>query len=343
LEYNANFDLVHRNHLRCFADLVRDLGGDPFELAREVGIDSGLLANPQALLGYRRIVDLLENAASRLQCSDFGMRLALRQGIHGFGPMGVVMQNSNTLGDAVDYAVKHSYVHSLAVSIRLDRHRASPGLFVGHDLLLDHLPHQRQVIEQMLLLGHLNAVATTGGRARVREVHFRYQPVSPLRTYQHYFGCDIRFNQERDGVAFSERDLRSPIVKPDATLYATTTSLIDSHFAEVSVPMHARVRAVILQLIGTRECVKERVAAELCLHPRTLHRRLSAEGQSYEKIKDEVRRDMAVNYLQQTDLPLPWIAEKLGYAEHSVFTRSCVRWFSVSPRQLRCYNKGLRI
>jgi AraC-like DNA-binding protein len=99
--------------------------------------------------------------------------------------------------------------------------------------------------------------------------------------------------------------------------------------------MHILVRAVILQLIGTEDCGNERVAAELCLHPRTLHRRLKVEGKSFEGIKDEVRRDVALSYLQQTDLPLPLIAEKLGYAEHSVLSRSCFRWFCASPSQLR--------
>jgi AraC-like DNA-binding protein len=336
----VDFDLVRCNHLHRFPDLVKDLGGDPSLLARSAGIDPGAFSRSHTPLGYRRTADLLEHAAVQLLCPDFGMRLAMLQGTEGFGPVGIVMKNSNTFGDAVEYAVKYSHVHSLAVSICVDRSRASPRLFVGHDLLLDHLPHQRQIIELCLLLGHLNAVRTTGGQARVREVHFRYQPLSPFRTYQRYFGCEIRFDQKRDGVVFSERDLRSPIVRPNAELYATTLSLIDSRFACVTRPMHARVRAIILELIGTKDCVKERVAAQLCLHPRTLHRRLSAEGQSYEKIKDEVRRDMAVNYLQHTDVPLPWIAEKLGYAEHSVFTRSCVRWFSVSPRQLRAATIG---
>jgi AraC-like DNA-binding protein len=53
------------------------------------------------------------------------------------------------------------------------------------------------------------------------------------------------------------------------------------------------------------------------------------------EIKEEARRDAAQYYLQQTDLPLSQIAERLGYAEHSVFTRSCVRWFSKTPSQMR--------
>jgi AraC-like DNA-binding protein len=95
------------------------------------------------------------------------------------------------------------------------------------------------------------------------------------------------------------------------------------------------VRALIVQFIEAEDCSNERVAAELGLHPRTLHRRLKAEGRSFEGIKDEVRRDVALRYLKETDLPLTLVAQRLGYAEQSVLTRSCARWFATSPSQLR--------
>jgi AraC-like DNA-binding protein len=331
------FDLVHADILRFFPDLVRSLGADPEPLLRQVGIDPRrLLPSGKSRFGYRAVANLLEHSAVQLQCPDFGLRLAMMQGGgEVFGPMGVVWKNSNTFGEGLDYVAKHFHAHSLAARMRLEQDRVNRKLFVGHEILLDGLPSKRQVTEQVLLLGHLNAMKITGGQARVREVLFRYQPLAPLRTYRRYFGCDVRFDQKENGVIYYERDLLCPILEPDAQLYEMATSFIDARFPRVAPPMHAQVRAVILQFIGTEDCTNERVAAELCLHPRTLHRRLKAEGKSFDGIKDEVRRDVALGYLQQTDLPLPRIAERLGYAEHSVLSRSCYRWFSASPRQLR--------
>ncbi len=334
--YQPGFDLVHTDMLRFFTDLVNDLGGDPQALMLDVGIDPSLLATGKATLSYRSMITLLEHAATQLQCTDFGMRLASRQGGgQVFGPIGVVMKNSNTFGEGLDYVQKHFHAVSLVARMRFEQDRAGHKLFVGHEILLERLVNKRQAVEQALLLGHLNALEITGGQARVREVLFRYQPLSSLSTYRRYFGCDVRFEQAEDGVVFSERDLQCRTVDPDAQLYEMATSFIDARFTRVAPPMHIQVRAVILQLIGTEDCGNERVAAELCLHPRTLHRRLKVEGKSFEGIKDEVRRDVALSYLQQTDLPLPLIAEKLGYAEHSVLSRSCFRWFCASPSQLR--------
>ena len=77
------------------------------------------------------------------------------------------------------------------------------------------------------------------------------------------------------------------------------------------------------------------MAAALGLHPRTLHRRLTVEGSTFRHIKDEVRRDRLRRYLEATDLDLAAISEKLGFAEQSVMTRRCNRWFALPPSALR--------
>src|SRR3977135_4274797 len=105
-----SFDVVHAETLRYFPDVVAELGGDAEALLRDCGIAPSWLAQGDSHIGYRLIVDLLERAAATLQCPDFGLRLAMLQGDGSvFGPMGVVMRNSNTLGDALDYVEKHSH------------------------------------------------------------------------------------------------------------------------------------------------------------------------------------------------------------------------------------------
>ena len=76
-------------------------------------------------------------------------------------------------------------------------------------------------------------------------------------------------------------------------------------------------------------------ADDLGIHPRTLQRRLKEEGESFESIKDAVRREAALKYLRQRSLPLIQVAAALGYSETSVLSRSCYRWFAASPKKLR--------
>lgn len=331
---------VHTDALRYFPEVVAELGGDPAALLARAGLDLSLFSERKPRLGFRALASLMEITAAELQRPDFGMLLATRQGGGKvFGAIGVVMRHSLTLAESLSYVEHHMHAYTLAASLRLEPMADADTLFVAMDFLIDRLPDKRQVIEQALLLAQLNAVEITGGRARVRAAHFRHAPLSPIKTYRAYFGCDVLFDQPADGVVFSQADLDCPIADPDEQIYEMATSFIDNHYHRASPPMHARVRGLILQYLGTADCNNDSIAGKLCLHPRTLHRRLKAEGKSFEAIKDEVRRDVALTCLRNTDLPLTRIAEKLGYAETSVLSRSCLRWTGVSPRQIRIQSR----
>ncbi|CAN7247569.1 AraC family transcriptional regulator ligand-binding domain-containing protein [Phenylobacterium sp. LjRoot219] len=336
------FDVVHARILRFFPDLVEQLGGEPMLLIRQAGIDTENLSRGRASATYRQLVQLIELAAAKLDCPDFGLRLATLQSGRMFGPLGLVMKNSQTFGEALDYVSKHTQAHSLAARIWQKRLPHEKAVFSGHDILLDGLPNKSQAMEQILLLGHLAAMEITGGQARVRRVHFRHQPVSPLKTYRRYFGCEVCFGQNEDGVVYSERDLAAPIVNPDSRVYAMATAFIDAEFQGRRPPLSALVRGVIMQFLGAEDCGNERIAAELNLHARTMHRRLKEEGASFQRIKDEVRRDLMLYYLQDTELDFAHISERLGFSEQSVMTRTCNRWLAASPTQLRSQGRRRR-
>jgi AraC-like DNA-binding protein len=334
-EGDPAFDVVHAKMLRSFPDLVRTLGGDPVQLMSRVGIQAQDHAIPAAEVTYRQVLELLEISAAQLHCPDFGLRLATLQSGRMFGPLGAVMRNSRTFGDALDYVTSHTAAHSLAARVWQRRWPEYGAVFVGHDILLDHAPLRSQAMEQLLLVGHLAASELTGGGARARKIYFRHQPVSALKVYRRYFGCEVLFGQHVDGVVYSERDLAAPIATRDASVYEAATAFIDAKFSRRRPPLQAQARSVIMQFLGTRLCRSERVAAELDLHPQTMLRRLKADGTSFQRIKDEVRRDLMIYYLQATDLDFGRISERLGFAEQSVMTRSCNRWFLASPTKLR--------
>lgn len=325
------FETVHAHILRFYPELVRDMGGDPVALLQDAGCDPGAMA-----IGYRQLVALLERTAAALGRPDFGLCLAQRQrGGSMFGPLGQAMRHSPTLGAALDYASQNSYAHSRAVRLWMRRFPSVRHVFVGHDIVLDGLPDRAQAVEQILLLGHLTAMDLTGDRARARRVHFRHQPLSPPAVYRRHFGCPVHFGQSEDGLSFADRDLACAVVGPDADMLRAVTAHIRQQFPDHHPPLHAQVRGIIMQRLTSGACANAQVAADLHLHPRTLHRRLRAEGTAFQTIKDEVRRDIMLYYLRQTDLDFMTISEKLGFAEQSVMTRSCHLWLGAAPTAIR--------
>lgn len=331
--------MVRTDALRNFQDLVSSLGGDSALLLRRSQIKPSSLAIRNSVMPYRAMVQLLERASVELDCPDFGMRLAALQAAQGstkiLGPLDVAMRNSPTLGEAFRYCADHVHAYSTATQISFETLPDERLLFMRFEILLERLSHQRQAVEHALASTQHAIFAISGGQARAREVWFSHEPLLPSHAYRANFNAPVRFGRTMDGLFFSKQDLELPVPDTDPQLYEIATSFIDDRFPTASMTSSTRVRSIIARLLPEGNCTHDRVAAALGLHPRTLQRRLREEGESFETIKDSVRRDVALRYLQQPDMTLVRLTHILGYSETSVLSRSCHRWFSASPRQLR--------
>jgi AraC-like DNA-binding protein len=77
------------------------------------------------------------------------------------------------------------------------------------------------------------------------------------------------------------------------------------------------------------------IANKLSIGTRTLRRRLKGLGTSYQKILDDVKKELAIEYLQTTTLSVQEISDLLGYSEVTNFRRAFVKWVQLSPYQYR--------
>jgi AraC-like DNA-binding protein len=325
--------------LRGFEELVTSLGGDPVALLEAVGIHPSLLDRERSGIPRIQMVELFEAAATQLACQDFGMRLAAVQAAYGatkaLGPLDVAMRNAPTLGDAYRYCAKHLSKYSNSTQLALEPLPGERRVLMLIDALLLGGTHLRQSVEHAFALTQHGIHSISAGQARAREVWFTHQPLAPLSMYRAHFNAVVRFGQSINALVLDEEDLALSLSNSDPELYEMATQFIDRRFPASSMPLSMRVRINIARLMVEGDCTQDRVAIAVELHPRTLQRRLRDEGTSFEAIKDSVRRDVALRYLQQPEVSLVQVTAILGYSETSVLSRSCMRWFRSSPRALR--------
>jgi AraC-like DNA-binding protein len=100
------------------------------------------------------------------------------------------------------------------------------------------------------------------------------------------------------------------------------------------------VRSVLRASLATGEIAASRIAALFSMHERTLARRLDAAGTGLRELLDEARHDVARQMLASTSLDVGHIAESLGYARASVFTRAFRRWSGITPTAWRKVHAG---
>ena len=77
------------------------------------------------------------------------------------------------------------------------------------------------------------------------------------------------------------------------------------------------------------------VAAQLGLQERTLRRRLAVEQSSYGVIVDDVRRKLAIEYLQTTRMSVDDVAWKVGFSDSANLRRAIRRWTGKTINEVR--------
>ena len=96
-----------------------------------------------------------------------------------------------------------------------------------------------------------------------------------------------------------------------------------------------RIRETMIRCLRQGNFGPKHVANGLGLTPSSLHRRLKAEGTSFQHLLDDTRRCLAHRYLVESSLKLTDIAARVGYSELSAFSRATRPWFGTSPRSFR--------
>ena len=151
------------------------------------------------------------------------------------------------------------------------------------------------------------------------------------------FQAPLRFERDWAGFRFEASWLDLPVVQTpqslDEFLRQAPACLLVKYRDQTSLT--ERIRRLLRRSLAQELPSLEAVGQALSMTPQTLRRRLRDEGQGYQAIKDDLRRDVAIEYLNQPELTLLDIANRLGFSEASTFHRAFKGWTGVSPGAYR--------
>jgi AraC-like DNA-binding protein len=146
----------------------------------------------------------------------------------------------------------------------------------------------------------------------------------------------IRFNQPHAALRFSGQANGLHIIRNadeiPRFIRRAPASFIEALLVRDSLAFE--VRRVLQQALPALLSLTQ-VAERLAVSPRTLHRKLEAGGSSFQGIKDDLRRDVALHLLTRGPTPLKQIAIDLGFSDQSTFQRAFAEWTGVPPGEYR--------
>lgn len=334
---DSSASLVRAAALAHFDELVRSLGGDPAVLLRACGLALDDLADLDRYLPYRCVARAIEDAPRALAVPDFGLRLCALQSVETLGLLSLAIQAAPTVREGMMQVDKYIHFHNPALTFRTFM---SPGeglecLGVIHRLQpLAEMPQVTEIcvsylcrLVDMLSEGALHPVA----------IHLRHAPLGSSAQYRRHMGQVPHFRAAFDGIAMDPLAWRRPLLLHNRLLQ----QFVERFLLGLGLPsgreasMADQVRGVQGNLMRVGIADLGAVARVLDQHPRTLQRRLCAEGVVFEDLRDAEKRAWVRQLLDQPGLSLGEISNLLGFADQSVLTRACRRWFGAAPRQLR--------
>ena len=153
-----------------------------------------------------------------------------------------------------------------------------------------------------------------------------------------YIGTDVEFGADTDEIALNSNARELPVIHADPYLNNFLLKYCEAALTDrrgnVS-QLRTRVENAISSLLPHGRVVVDDVARSLGMSERTLTRKLSDEGLNFTEILQQLRRDLAVRYLDDRKLHVSKIAWLLGFHEVSAFTHAFTRWTGKTPRQMR--------
>ncbi|MGW4769704.1 AraC family transcriptional regulator [Nocardia sp. NPDC004278] len=322
--------------LRGFRATVAELGGNAEEFATAVGLPIAALDADDLLVPDQAVAAALELAAQRLDCPDLGLRISRRQDLDMLGPLALAIRNSPTLADVLECCSRYLFLHARSLHLALEPDpygdRSVIALRYG---IQPGLPTPVQGTDLGLAFVHRTFQRLVDERYGLRSVELPHRPAAPVRVYEEFFGAPVRVERPAAALRIPSRLASLSLSGGDENLHRLAMAFLAEQSGGADAAIAPKVRAAVQQLLGTTAPEIAAVARLLTIHPRTLQRRLAAEGSSFAAIVDTVRRDEARRYLTTTDMPMSQVASLIGLSEQATFTRCCRRWWGTTPTAVR--------
>lgn len=324
--------------LTHFAEVMRQLGGDPDKALRQAGLRPAQLREQDQLIDGTAAAQLLEDAAASTGCDTFGLRMAQSRQPSNFGMVSLLLLHQPSLRQVLSTLIEH--LHLVNESLVIEMEDAGDVVLLRQDFVAPR--PMRQSLE--LAVGVLYRMCETLLHERWQPQSVRFSHAAPRDASLHkrMFRCRVDFDAEFNGIVCRAADLDVPNPLADPVLARYAKKMVDAAPVGRAATTGQQVRKAIYLMLPTGNATCACVAQGLGRSLRTLQRELDSEGLSFTALLAEVRHELAQRYVANPRYGIGQVAAMLGYTSHSAFTRWFTARFGSAPEAWRAAQAGLR-
>lgn len=247
------------------------------------------------------------------------------------GVLGYAVMSSPTIDRALQTIVDHHDLIGSGFCMSLERAPATVRIAGNTDSQMDFaLPRAFVDAVASITLGLLHWLAPNG-RIMPLRAEFTYEKPDDTRELERVFGQHLEFSMPANALTFDRHACLVPLATANEELQRLHSGLLKKHLPLSAQTVHSRAREVIAQRLGRDSLRLADISAALNLSAHQLTRMLENEGQTFQQVLTEVRRQRAQALLMDRTLPLKQVSFSLGFKNQSAFNKACERWFEMPP------------
>lgn len=319
--------------LAHYEEVAQKLGLNPQPLLQKVGLTPKMISVPTNMIPMDSTVALLDLTAQASGCDTVGLMMAEARTLADFGPISLLLVQQPTMRSALQ--IISQYRHMLNESLGLYIEDAGKHTIIREEIVTDYPGSSWQssdmAVGVLMLLFH----AILGTQWRPQSAHFTHLPAQNLQIYKRLFKCHLQFESDFNGLVCLTADLDKPNVQADAVMASYAKSFLDALPKPGRSSIVQDVRRSVYLLLPMGRASLDQVASGLGMTVRTLQRRLDEVDVSFKSIINDIRRELAQHYIENTNYSMGRIAMLLGYSNLSSFTRWFTAQFQRAPSRMR--------
>lgn len=336
---NKDFKVIAKDqHSICMSLVLEALvhaqsqGFDIENMLQRAGIGTELLASSKARVSIQQYGNLWVEIANAMNDEFFGMdRRPLRRGSFQF--LSKIVMHCEHLEEAIQQAL--AFFNLLFDDLQ--------GELIQQDGIAQIVIHDQSVTKPVFayacywMLLHSLMCWLSGQRISLAFMHLKGSMPLAHQDYQTRFCTDIRYQSPLNALAFEAPYLKLPIKQDAASRYQFLQGTPYNLLVRFKNPyaLSQQIRKQLLDLAPSEWLDLTELARRLHISEATLQRRLKAEGFSYQQLKNNIRRDRAIELLLHSQQSLQQISDSLNFHDPSAFHRAFKKWTGLNPGHYR--------
>ncbi|WP_101758006.1 AraC family transcriptional regulator [Oceanicoccus sp. KOV_DT_Chl] len=282
-----------------------------------------------------QFVALVQAVSQHLNDEFFGLtQQPCKPGL--FATMARLTNHSSSLGCMYQEWINFYNVVRDDISMHMESHD-------GRTVISVQLTHPEKdkmhfLMDCTLVALHRFASWLTGKHIQLQQLRLNFKKPSHHALYAQLFNCDISFDADKTALVFNEEYLALPLIRGNLelkTALKTAPSLL-MDLPDKNTFSTDTIRAILnYYQRHQRFPYTQQTAHILATSQKTLRRKLNREGTSFQDLKDQLRKDIAIDKLMNEHISLESIADELGFSDKNTFARAFKRWTDLSPGRYR--------